>query len=96
VASSQVIERDVTSTIAEFDASLRSAAANCIHGGAPHYRIDTGTVTLEIDVVVGPERRIALLRLPTLRVTFRFLSGSRDAQQALLTRLDRAMHRGGG
>jgi len=96
VTSSQVIERDVTSTIAEFDASLRKAAAGCIDGVAPHYRIDTGAVRVEIDALVGPERRIALLRLPTLLVTFRFLSGSSEAQRALLAQLDRAMHRGGG
>jgi len=96
VTSPIVIARDVTSTIAEFDAALRGAAAGCIDGGAPHYRIDAGAVRVEIDVVVGPERRIALLRLPTLLVTFRFLSGSSEAQQALLARLDRAMHRGGG
>jgi hypothetical protein len=96
VTSQIVIERDVTSTVAEFDAALRSAAAGCIHGEAPHYRIDAGTVRLEIDALVGPERRIALLRLPTLRVTYRFLSGSGEEQRALLARLDRAMHRGGG
>ncbi len=96
VTSPSVFTRDVTSTLAEFDASLRTAAAGLISGGAPHYRIETGAVGLDIDVEGGPERRIALLRLPTLRVTYRFLSGSREAQQALLQRLDRAMHRGGG
>ena len=91
-----VIARDVTGTVAEFDAALRSAAAGCIAGAAPHYRIDTGAVQLEIEALVGPDRRIALLRLPTLLVTYRFLSGTRGQQQALLERLDRAMHRGGG
>jgi len=96
VASSQVIERDVTSTVAEFDAALRYAAAGCIDGAAPSYRVADGDVRLEIDVLSGPERRIALLRLPTLRVTYRFTAGSREAQRVLLERLDRAMHRGGG
>lgn len=96
VTSPLVIARDVTGTIAEFDAALRSAAAGCIAGAAPRYRIDMGAVQLEVEVLAGPERRIALLRLPTLLVTYRFLSGSRDQQQALLERLDRAMHRGGG
>jgi hypothetical protein len=49
-----------------------------------------------IDVAPGAERRIALVRLPTLIVTYRFTAGSRAAREALLTRLDRAMHRGGG
>ena len=88
--------RDVTSTPAEFDASLRQAAAGCLEGGLPSYRIADGEVRLQIDVVPGAERRIALVRLPTLIVTYRFTAGSRAAQEALLTRLDRAMHRGGG
>jgi hypothetical protein len=88
--------RDVTSTAEEFDASLRQAAAGCLEGGFPSYRITDGDVGLQVDVVPGTERRIALVRLPTLIVTYRFIAGTRAAQQALLTRLDRAMHRGGG
>jgi hypothetical protein len=88
--------RDVTSTAAEFDASLRQAAVGRLEGGFPSYRIAAGEVRLQIDAVPGAERRIALVRLPTLIVTYRFTAGSRAAQEALLTRLDRAMHRGGG
>ena len=88
--------RDVTSTPAEFDASLRQAAAGCLEGRFPSYQVVGGEVRLQIDVVPGAERRIALVRLPTLIVTYRFTAGSRAAQEALLTRLDRAMHRGGG
>jgi hypothetical protein len=96
VTSPVVIERDVTSTVAEFDASLRSAAAGGLDGAAPHYRVTGDGVQLEIDLAPGPERRIALLRLPTLRVTYRFTAGGAEQQRALLARLDRAMHRGGG
>lgn len=94
--SSREFVRDVTSTPAEFDASLRQAAAGSLEGGLPSYRIADGEVQLHIDVVPGAERRIALVRLPTLIVTYRFTAGSHAAQEALLTRLDRAMHRGGG
>jgi len=88
--------REVTSTPAEFDASLRQAGAPHVEGAAPLYRIAAGDVRLDIEVAVGPERRIGLIRLPTLAVTYRFLAGSPAEQQALLARLDRAMHRGGG
>ena len=88
--------RDVTSTPAEFDASLRQAAAGALDGGYPSYRVARGEARLQIDVVPGAERRIALVRLPTLIVTYRFTAGSQAAQEALLTQLDRAMHRGGG
>ena len=67
--------RDVTSTPAEFDASLRQAAAGCLEGGLPSYRIADGEVRLQIDVAPGAERRIALVRLPTLIVTYRFTAG---------------------
>lgn len=96
VTASLVLTREVTSTLTEFDASLRQAAAGRIEYSAPAYRIAEGEVELEVDVQPGPERRIALIRLPTLRVTYRFVRGSRAAQDALLARLDRAMHRGGG
>ncbi|MGB3428714.1 MAG: hypothetical protein WBA53_11150 [Burkholderiaceae bacterium] len=95
-ASFDAFVRDVTSTPAEFDASLRQAAAGGLEGGFPSYRVAAGEVRLQIDVVPGAERRIALMRLPTLIVTYRFTAGSRAAQEALLARLDRAMHRGGG
>lgn len=91
-----MLVRDVTSTPAEFDASLRQAAGGRISGEAPTYHIVDGEVRLEVCVAPGPERRIALVRLPTLIVTYRFTAGSREAQRILLERLDRAMHRGGG
>ncbi len=51
---------------------------------------------MEISLVEGPPRTIANLRLPTLHVTLRFTAGSTAAQQEMLVRMDRAMHRGGG
>jgi hypothetical protein len=96
VTAGVVLTRDVTSTLAEFDASLRQAAGVGLGGAAPRYRIVDGEVRLDVEVMPGPERRIALICLPTLHVTYRFTGGSREAQDALLARLDRAMHRGGG
>jgi hypothetical protein len=49
-----------------------------------------------VEAGAGPERRIAAIRLPTLRVADRFIGGSDADRHALLARLDRAMHRGGG
>lgn len=88
--------RDITSTREEFDASLRQAAPGCVQGRIPKYLVSDDDVRLQIEVEPGPERRIALMRLPTLIVTYRFTAGGRAAQEALLARLDRAMHRGGG
>jgi len=90
------VVRDVSATPKEFDASLRQAGAERIDGTSPLYRIADGDVRLEIEIAIGPERRIGLIRLPTLIVTYRFTAGSPGSQEALLARLDRAMHRGGG
>lgn len=94
--SIDVLVRDVSSTAAEFDASLRQAAGPRLEGSAPRYRIADGRVTLDVEFAPGPERRIALIRLPTLIVTYRFAGGTPAERDALLARLDRAMHRGGG
>ena len=94
-----VIARDVTSTVAEFDASLRTAvraAGAQLSGAMPRYRVHAGDVQLDVAIEPGPERRIALVRLPTLLATYSFTGGTAAAQRALLASLDRAMHRGGG
>lgn len=88
--------RDVTSTPAEFDASMRLAGAELVAGALPRYTIVEGDVRLEVEVVEGPERRFGRIGLATLIVTYRFTAGRAAAQRALLARLDRAMHRGGG
>jgi hypothetical protein len=88
--------RDVTSTPAEFDASLRLAGAERLDGALPRYTVTEGDVRLEVEVVAGPERRLGRIRLATLIVTYRFTAGRPAARRALLARLDRAMHRGGG
>lgn len=96
VMPSLALVRDVTATPAEFDASLRQAGAERVDGALPLYRIADGDVRLEVEFAAGPERRIGLVRLATLIVTYRFTAGSPASQRALLARLDRAMHRGGG
>jgi hypothetical protein len=96
VAPPCVLVRDVTATPAEFDASLRQAGGGHVDGALPLYTIADGDVRLEVEVAAGPERRLGRIRLATLIVTYRFTAGRPAAQRALLARLDRAMHRGGG
>jgi hypothetical protein len=43
-----------------------------------------------------PDRRIAVLRLPNMRIQIRFTRGSHQEQQAMLARMHLAMQRGGG
>ncbi len=64
--------------------------------GPGTYRIETPAAALTLTATPGPERRIALLCLPTLTVNYRFTRGDDAARAHLLQRLDLFMHRGGG
>jgi hypothetical protein len=50
----------------------------------------------EISAEPGPLRKIALLQLPTLRVSIEFLGGNQAQRSAFLTHMDLVMRRGGG
>jgi hypothetical protein len=53
-------------------------------------------VALDIHLGAERERRIGALRMPSIRLEFRHLSGSAGAFAAFLERFDRAFHKGGG
>lgn len=88
--------RDVTATLGELENWIAAAYPEAQRPGPGHYLIDTPQAALSLLATPGPERRIALLRLPTLRIDYRFTRGDDAARTALLHRLDLFMHRGGG
>jgi hypothetical protein len=90
------LEREVTATRAEFVRGLQAAFPGRVEEIAERLRIDDGRATMEISLTALPDRRIALLRLPNLRVHIRFTQGTRADQEAMLAYMDRATHRGGG
>lgn len=90
------LEREVSATAAEFVQALRNAFPEGMDGGPLDFRVRRGEVALEIAVRPGPDRVIALLRLPTLRVRIRLSGADRAARARLLRHLDLATHRGGG
>ena len=51
---------------------------------------------LKITWQVGPERKIALMRMPVLKVTFSFSHVSEAQRYAFMKRFDLYMQRGGG
>lgn len=55
---------------------------------------DQGALCLAWQVL--PPREIALLRLPRLRVSFRFDDVPAELRQAFMTHLDLQLRRGGG
>ncbi|MCB1896232.1 MAG: hypothetical protein H6945_20355 [Zoogloeaceae bacterium] len=89
-------ERDVSATLDELAAWIAKAYPDAERRGAGDHLIADRGAVLELVATPGPERRIALLRLPTLRIRYRFTAGGAEACAALLHRLDLFMHRGGG
>lgn len=90
------LEREVSASPREFLHGLRLAFPAGVDAGGETIRASDGLAAMEIELVPLPDRRIALLRLPTMRVHIRFTVGSPEQQRAMLARMDRAMQRGGG
>jgi hypothetical protein len=90
------LTREVSATPSEYARGLRLAFPVGLSGGPLEFQVSDGGVKMEIALVVGPERRIALLRLPTLMVQIRFVSGDPVACERVLKHMDLAMRRGGG
>jgi hypothetical protein len=88
--------REVSSTPAEFAHGLRNAFPQGLRGGPLAFEVEDGTAAMEIVLAPGPDRVIALLRLPTLSARIRFTAGDATARERLLKRMDLAMQRGGG
>ena len=92
----EVLEREISASPVEFARGLRNALPGCVEGGPLCFHVARGQVRLEIELTPGPDRVIALLRLPTLRARLRFTAGDPTGRAALLEQMDLAMHRGGG
>jgi hypothetical protein len=89
------LEREVGSTAAEFLRCLRQAAPCPVDALDDGCRLRCDGVELTVSTRPLPDRRIAGLVLPVIRVTYRF-HGDRAAGAVLLATLDAGMQRGGG
>lgn len=95
-----LVEQQMGYSAAEFTRALRRVLADYALDAADRNRWlavrpgDPGR--LEIAIVEQPPRRLGLLELPVLDVSFRFLGFAPGADRALLDRLQRGLHRGGG
>lgn len=81
---------------ADLQRGLEAAFPGVVEGGPLAFRVITSGAIMEMEASLGPERVIALLRLPTLNLRIRFTAGDAAAQTRLLRRFDLAMRRGGG
>jgi hypothetical protein len=92
----RLVEREVSASPAELLGGLRNAFPEGLQGGPLAFRARRFGAAVEIELVPGPDRVIALLRLPTLKLRIRFTQGDAAARARLLAHMDLAMHRGGG
>lgn len=88
--------REASSTFAEYEHGLRLAYPDGVSGGPDAFTVTSGEAALEVSLTPGPDRVIALLRLPTLTAHLKFTDGTAEARARMLRRLDMAMRRGGG
>ena len=90
-------ERDMGCTAADLLQSLPGAVngrALTLATGSAEVRIDAGRLALRWHAL--PERRIALVRLPRLAVSFEFVDVGDAARQAFMRYFDLYTQRGGG
>jgi hypothetical protein len=80
----------------EYERGLYLAYPDGVSGGPMEFSVTSGAVTLHITLEIGPERRIALMRLPTLIAHFQFEGGTVADREGFLRHLDLATQRGGG
>lgn len=89
-------ERTVSASTAEFWRGIKAAFPEAVAEAHGVWIATDGSVSLTIRYQALPPLRIALLALPQLSLTLELTGGSAAEQQAMLDRLDRYTHRGGG
>lgn len=94
--TSETLVRDMATTEREFRSGLSFAFPEGVTEREGVFHVAHAGAVMEIRIAPLPPRVIALLRLPRLEVRIRFTAGTPEQQQAMLTRMDRAMQRGGG
>ncbi len=96
-ALAEGFSRELSATPAEFERDLRKAwPAGVVRESDHRFCVEDGPIRLVIQVEVIGVRKIGLLELPRLAAHYVFSGGDEAARRQLLTRLDRAMQRGGG
>ncbi len=92
----ETIEREVWATPDEFRRGLELAFPGRVSERDGLICVNDGQASMEIGLNELAPRKIALLKLPRMKVSLRMTAGSVQQQVAILARMDLAMHRGGG
>jgi hypothetical protein len=91
------LKREMGCSVAEFERWLPGATRQApIESTATTHRVSVGAGTVEILLQELPPRRIALMVVPVLSVTFRFHDMDETERGAFLKYFDHYTRRGGG
>jgi len=86
----------MSTTPAVFTQDLYNAFTEVLSTDILNYHIRYGAAAMDIQMTPGPDRVIALMRLPTMKVRLCFTAGNDDERKTMLKRLDIFTQRGGG
>jgi hypothetical protein len=96
IQPTDALEREMSARPADIARGLAVAFPGAVQGGPNRFAVTVPGAAMELQITPGPDRVIALLRLPTLTLSIRFTAGNAAAQGEMLRRFDLAMRRGGG
>lgn len=84
-------------TVAEFQRWLPGATRNApIESAVSSYRVTVDGGVVDITLTPLAPRKIALMVIPVLEVTFRFINLNEEQREAFLRYFDHYTRRGGG
>ena len=83
-------------SLSVFTQDLHNAFPGAVSGGPLEFQVNGGVTTMNIHLTQCPDRVIALVRLPILKVCIHFIAGNITERNAMLQRMDLYMQRGGG
>jgi hypothetical protein len=91
-----VFVRTASATPKEYISGLKQAIPDGVSVNENSIMVESGVVSIRIEIKVLPDYVIALMRLPSLEATWTFLSGTQEERADCLKRIDWSMKRGGG
>lgn len=94
--ATDVLEREMSALPADIARGLAVAFPGAVRGGPSRFVVMLPDAAMELELSPGPDRVIALLRLPTLTLRIRCTDGDAVARAEMIRRFDLAMRRGGG
>jgi hypothetical protein len=91
------LDREMGCTFDDFVRWLPGATRYApIQMNADNAVVHAGEATVEISFIEAPPRRIALVSMPVLKVSFRFSGAGASAYREFMTYFDLYTNRGGG